>query len=138
MTAAAGLFRTLAETARLGWADRRDFLDLTSSHLNLVLLATAIAVAIGLPLGVLASRSERMERATLAVANVFQTIPGLAMLGLLLIVFGRIGTLPALVALVLYALLPIVKNTVLGLRGIDPGVLEAARGMGMTAGQRLR
>ena len=72
------------------------------------------------------------------MANGLQTVPSLALLGFLLILFGgTIGKPPALAALVIYALLPIIKNTILGLRGIDPGVMEAAVGMGMTPRQRL-
>ncbi len=110
----------------------------TAAHLDLVLEALLIAVAIGVPLGVLACRSRGAERVVLGLANVLQTVPSLALLGFLLIVFrGTIGKPPALAALVIYSLLPIIKNTILGLRGIDPGVAEAAVGMGMTPWQRL-
>jgi len=110
----------------------------TSAHLDLVLEALLIAVAVGVPLGILASRSIGAERAVLGVANVLQTVPSLALLGFLVIVFaGRIGKPPALAALVLYSLLPIIKNTILGLRTVDPSVAEAAVGMGMTPWQRL-
>lgn len=111
----------------------------TAAHLDLVLEALVIAVALGVPLGILATRSASAERLVLGLANVLQTVPSLALLGFLLIVFqGTIGKPPALAALVIYSLLPIIKNTILGLRGVDPGVAEAAVGMGMTPSQRLR
>jgi osmoprotectant transport system permease protein len=120
---------------------RADPLALAASaaaHLELVLEATLLAVALGVPLGVAATRSKPLERAVVGLANVFQTIPSLALLGLLLILFGgTIGKPPALAALVIYGLLPIVKNSVLGIQGIDRGITEAAVGMGMTPWQRL-
>lgn len=111
----------------------------TAAHLEIVLEAVALATLIGVPLGIWAARSRAKERVVVGLANVLQTVPSLALLGFLLIAFGgAIGKPPALAALVLYALLPIVKNAVLGLRGIDRGVSEAAVGMGMTGWQRLR
>lgn len=113
-------------------------LEATAAHLDLVGEAILIAVALGVPLGILASRSTWAERSILGLANVLQTIPSLALLGVLLILFrGQIGKPPALAALVVYSLLPIIKNTILGLKGVDRGVAEAALGMGMTAWQRL-
>jgi osmoprotectant transport system permease protein len=113
-------------------------LEATAAHLDLVGEAILIAVALGVPLGILASRSRGAERSILGLANVLQTIPSLALLGVLLILFqGRIGKPPALAALVVYSLLPIIKNTILGLKGVDRGVAEAALGMGMTPWQRL-
>ena len=112
--------------------------EATAAHLDLVGEAILIAVAIGVPLGILATRSWWVERTVVGLANVLQTIPGLALLGVLLILFhGQIGKPPARAALVIYSLLPIIKNTILGLRGVDRGVTEAAVGMGMTAWQRL-
>lgn len=109
-----------------------------AEHLVLVIESILVAVLAGVPMGVLATRSKRAERAVMGLANVLQTVPSLALLGFLLLAFqGQTGKPPALTALVLYALLPIVKNTVLGLRSIEPGVLQAAEGMGMTARQRL-
>lgn len=111
----------------------------TAAHLELVLEALIISLLIGVPLGVVACRSRRWERVVLGLANVLQTIPSLALLGFLLIAFqGAIGKAPARAALVVYALLPIIKNTIVGLRGVEPGVIEAATGMGMTPWQRLR
>src|SRR5947208_2967548 len=111
----------------------------TAAHLDLVIEALALAVLLGVPLGILATRSRTAERIVVGLANVLQTIPSLALLGFLLTLFhGRIGKPPARAALVIYALLPIIKNTILGLRSIDRGVAEAALGLGMTAWQRLR
>ena len=118
--------------------ERWSLLTATAAHLTLVLEAIAAAVAVGVPLGIVSARRPLVERGVIGAANVLQTIPSLALLGFLLIAFqGRIGKAPALTALVLYALLPIVKNTVLALRSIDPATREAALAMGMTARQRL-
>ena len=119
-------------------SQRWGLLESTAAHLDLVGEAILIAVVLGVPLGILASRSKGAERSILGLANVLQTIPSLALLGVLLIVFrGQIGKPPALAALVVYSLLPIIKNTILGLKGVDRGVAEAALGMGMTPWQRL-
>ncbi|WP_435015954.1 ABC transporter permease/substrate-binding protein [Tundrisphaera sp. TA3] len=119
-------------------SERGNLAVATLAHLTLVGEALVIAVAIGVPLGVLASRSRGAERTILGLANVMQTIPALALLGVLLILFrGQIGKPPALAALVVYSFLPIIKNTILGLKGVDRGVAEAALGMGMTPWQRL-
>jgi len=96
-----------------------------------------VAVVIGLPLGVLVSRRPAWRRPVLGLANVFQTIPSLALFGLLIPFFG-IGAWTAVTALVVYALLPIVRNTYAGITGVDPSVREAGRGMGMTNGELLR
>ena len=112
--------------------------EATAAHLDLVGEAIVIAVLLGVPLGILASRTRWVEQGVVGLANVLQTIPGLALLGVLLILFrGQIGKPPALAALVVYSLLPIIKNTILGLKGVDRGVNEAAVGMGMTPWQRL-
>ena len=122
----------------LAYEQRGPLFESIAAHLDLVGEALLIAVAIGVPLGILASRSRLAERSIVGQANVLQTIPSLALLGILLIVFGgRIGKAPALTALVVYSLLPIIKNTILGLKGVDRGVAEAAVGMGMTPWQRL-
>ena len=110
-------------------------LGATAAHLELVVEAVTLAVLVGVPLGILAARRPLLERTAVGVSGVLQTVPSLALLGFLLIAFrGQIGKAPALAALVLYALLPIVKNTILGLQSIDPGVREAAIALGMTAG----
>jgi osmoprotectant transport system permease protein len=103
-------------------------------------VSTTIAVAIGLPLGILLTRRPSWRRPVLGLANVFQTIPSLALFGFLipLPLLGGIGARTAIVALVVYALLPIVRNTYTGIAGVDPAVREAGRGMGMTDGELLR
>ena len=119
--------------------ERWALLDATAAHLELVMEALLLAVLVGVPLGIAAARRPVLERLALGVTSVLQTIPSLALLGFLLIAFrGQIGKPPALAALVLYALLPIVKNTVLGLQSIDPATREAAIALGMTGWQRLR
>jgi osmoprotectant transport system permease protein len=129
----------MRDVFQLASEQRWALLEATAAHLDLVVEALIAAVVLGVPLGILAARSRRLETVVVGVANVLQTVPSLALLGFLLILFrGTIGKPPALAALVIYALLPIIKNTVLGLRGIDRGVHEAALGMGMTSWQRLR
>jgi osmoprotectant transport system permease protein len=118
----------------------REVVGLVGQHLLLVLVSTAIAVAIGVPVGILLTRRPAWRGPVLGLANVFQTIPSLAMFGFLIPLpfLGGIGARTAIVALVVYALLPIVRNTYVGISGIDPAVREAARGMGMTDGELLR
>ena len=112
---------------------------LTSQHLVLVLVSTGIAVAFGVPAGVLAVRRPRLGRPLLVAASVAQTVPSLALLGFLLPLpfVGGVGPRTALVALTLYALLPIVRTTAAGLRSIDPSVIESGVAMGMTSRQLL-
>jgi osmoprotectant transport system permease protein len=122
----------------LVWAERGPLVAATAAHLDLVVEALLLAVLVGVPLGILATRSRAAEHIVVTLANVLQTVPSLALLGFLLIVFrGEIGKKPAMAALVVYALLPIVKNTILGLRSIPRSVSESALGLGMTAWQRL-
>jgi osmoprotectant transport system permease protein len=118
---------------------RAEILGRTLEHLWLVLAAMAIALAIGLPLGVALVRRSTLRRWVLGAANVIQTIPSLALFGFLIPVpfLGGIGATTAIVALMLYALLPILRNTYTGIAGVDPAVLEAARAMGMTPRQVL-
>jgi osmoprotectant transport system permease protein len=123
--------------------------SLMAAHLLLSAAALALALVVGLPLAVVAARRPRLGQIALAVAGLVQTIPGLALLALfypLLLALSALvgggvpalGFLPSLLALALYALLPILRNGVTGLTGIDPAVIEAADGLGMTAAQRLR
>jgi len=116
-----------------------EILNATREHLALVLISMAIAVVIGVPLGMALVSRPRSRSAALAVANIFQTIPSLALFGFLipLPLIGGIGMRTAVVALVLYALLPILRNTCVGLSNIDPAILEAAEAMGMTEPQIL-
>jgi osmoprotectant transport system permease protein len=117
-----------------------DVLDLTTEHLVLVLSAMSIAIAIGLPLGVLLTRRARWRTPVLGLANILQTIPSLALFGFLIPLpfIGGIGPRTAIIALVVYALLPILRNTMTGILGVDPAVRESAVAMGMTGAQILR
>ncbi len=110
---------------------------LTLEHLGLVVLATGIAAAVGVPLGVVASERPKAARAIVAITGALQVVPSLALFGLLLPVpvLGGIGTPPAVVALVLYALFPIVRATIAGVGSVEPSVREAALAMGMTQRQ---
>ncbi|MDZ7695751.1 MAG: glycine betaine ABC transporter substrate-binding protein [Deltaproteobacteria bacterium] len=110
----------------------------TGEHLMLTGCATILALLIGMPLGILVFKNTWLRGPTLAAVGILQTIPSLAMLVFLLAILQKIGVLPAIIALTLYALLPIVRNTFAGLSGVSPQVMEAAKGIGMTSGQRLR
>jgi osmoprotectant transport system permease protein len=113
--------------------------DLTIEHLVLVIVSIAIAIALAVPAGIAATRRPGWRRAALAFANVMQTIPSLALFGFLIPVpiIGGIGKRTAIVALVLYALLPILRNTLTGILGVDAAVRESAVAMGMTPNQVL-
>ena len=118
----------------------REVLGLVGQHLFLVAVSTSVAIAIGVPLGILLTRRPAWRGPVLGLANVFQTIPSLALFGFLIPLpfIGGIGARTAIVALVVYALLPIVRNTYTGITGVDPAVREAGRGMGMTDRELLR
>lgn len=109
---------------------------LIAEHLFIVLAASLLSIGIGLPLGVLAYLNAKARPVILRVVDVLQTIPSLALLGILMVFFGA-GKLTVIVGITLYSLLPIVRNTQLGLQQVDPGVKEAARGMGMSRIYRL-
>lgn len=111
----------------------------TGRHMALVAGSVALASLAAIPLGIAVTRRPAWKRAVLGTASVVQTIPSLALFGLLLPVpwIGGIGARTAIVALTLYALLPILRNTVAGIDGVDPAVREAGRGMGMTDHQLL-
>src|SRR6516165_3768909 len=119
---------------------RAEILSATADHLTLVVLAMLIAMAIALPVGMLIVERPALRALSMGIANVFQTIPSLALFGLLIPVpfIGGIGTRTALIALTLYSLLPVLRNTVVGISGVDPAVREAGRGLGMTDAQLLR
>jgi osmoprotectant transport system permease protein len=119
--------------------NRDEVIALTLQHLFLVAVATGAAAVVGIPIGIVLTRRPRLSKAVLAVANILQTIPSLALFGFLIPVLGSygIGRLPAIIALFLYSLLPIIRNTFTGINGVDPAVREAARGMGMTDWQML-
>src|SRR6266568_7084930 len=110
------------------WTNRSEVFALTLEHLVIVGVSILIAAAIGLPLGILMTRKTGLSRPILTFANVVQTIPSLALFGFLIPVpfIGGIGVRTAIVALVLYSLLPILRNTVTGIQYVDPAVLEAA------------
>ena len=117
-----------------------ELLTHVGDHLTLVLISTLIAVVIGIPTGILLTRNKALRNPVLGIANVMQTVPSLALFGFLIPLpfIGGIGARTAIVALVVYALLPIIRNTVTGILGVDHNVREAAVAMGMTDGQILR
>jgi osmoprotectant transport system permease protein len=119
--------------------NRTEIFALTREHIFLVLVSTALAVAVGVPLGVLLTRKKNLQTPVLGFANIMQTVPSLALFGLLIpISFIGIGARAAVIALTLYSFLPIIRNTVTGISGVDKKVKEAALAMGMTDWQILR
>src|SRR5436853_7052553 len=116
-----------------------EILELTLEHLWLVAVSTVLAVLIGIPLGILITRRPVLNKPVLGGANIIQTIPSLALFGFLLPApwIGARADRLAILALTLYALLPLIRNTYVGIRNVDPAVLEAGRGMGMTSRQLL-
>ena len=124
---------------RFFFSHRTEVWTATREHLVLVSIAMVIAIAIAVPLGMVLIAHPRTRAAALAVASIFQTIPSLALFGFLIPLpfIGGIGARTAIVALVLYALLPILRNACVGLSNIDASVLEAAEAMGMTETQIL-
>src|SRR5919109_2956600 len=126
--------------------DKGELLTLTLEHLVLVGVSTGIAILIGVPTGILLTRYPKLSKPVMGFANIMQTVPSLALFGFLIPVnlylfhvriLGGIGARTAIVALVLYALLPIIRNTFTGINGVDPAIREAGRGMGMTDRQLL-
>ncbi|MFA0964602.1 ABC transporter permease/substrate-binding protein [Roseivirga sp. BDSF3-8] len=118
------------------WEQRSEIGEQLVEHIWLTLIALTIAVIFGVTLGIWLSRNRRVASPVLGAVNVIQTIPSVALLGFLLPFFG-IGITPAIIALFLYALLPIVRNTFTGIAEVNPAVREAARGMGLSPGQLL-
>jgi osmoprotectant transport system permease protein len=119
--------------------NRTEIAGLTLEHLWLVAISTLLAVAIGVPLGILITRRPALRRPVIATANIIQTIPSLALFGFLLPapwIGDRAGRL-AVLALTLYALLPLIRNTYAGIASVDHAIVEAARGMGLTDWQLL-
>ena len=125
--------------AHLDWAQ---VLQLTWQHIMLVGVAVTLAILVGVPLGILMTRFPAVAGPLQASATVLLTIPSIALFGLLLPFYSKfgqgLGPLPAITAVFLYSLLPILRNTYLALTSVEPGIREAARGIGMTFGQRLR
>jgi len=119
--------------------NRDQVLELTLEHLWLVGVSTLLAVLVGIPLGIMIARWPKWNKPVLAGANIIQTIPSLALFGFLLPVpwLGERVDRLAILALTLYALLPVIRNTYTGIRGVDPAVVEAGRGMGLTDLQLL-
>jgi ABC-type proline/glycine betaine transport system permease subunit len=119
--------------------NRGEVFERTLEHIGLVGASMAISLVIGLPLGVALVSRARLQRWVIGAANVVQTIPSLALFGFLIPVpwIGGVGASTAIVALSLYALLPILRNTCTGIAEVDPAVIESARGMGMTPRQVL-
>ena len=119
--------------------NRSQVVELTLEHLWLVGISTVLAVLVGIPLGILITRKPSLSKPVLGTANVIQTIPSLALFGFLLPApwIGERSDRLAILALTLYALLPLIRNTYTGIMGVDRSVLEAGRGMGMTDRQLL-
>lgn len=134
-----GFFRWVESDSRQVIYDRADFVTLLGRHLLVVSVAAVLAILIGVGAAIAATRNWGRDFLPLVsqLASIGQTFPPVAVLALAVPVLG-FGTLPIIVALLLYGLLPIVRNTLAGLQGIDSGVMEAARGMGMSNGQILR
>ena len=118
---------------------RAEFAARLGEHVVLVLVSTAIAAAIGVPLGILAARRPSIAKPIVALANLAQTIPSLALFGFLIPLpfIGGIGTRTALVALTVYAILPVLRGTITGIQGVQPAVVECAVAMGLTPRQVL-
>jgi len=116
-----------------------EIIELTVEHLVLVLVSMAVVIAVALPAGILLTRRAPLQRWVLGFANIMQTVPSLALFGFLIPIplLGGIGKHTAIVALVLYALLPVLRNTLTGILGVDRAVRESAIAMGMTGRQLL-
>ncbi len=119
--------------------NRLEIADLTLEHLWMVGISTLLAVAVGIPLGILITRRPRLRKPVIAAANIIQTVPSLALFGFLLPApwIGERATRLAILALMFYALLPLIRNTYAGITGVDRSVILAARGMGLTDWQLL-
>ncbi len=111
-------------------------INMVLDHLFIVLVSVLITIGLGVPIGIWAYLSKRFRRVILRVVELLQTVPALALLGLIMIVLGA-GKPTVITGLILYSLLPVVQNTYLGLEEVDPGIREVARGMGMTKRYRL-
>jgi osmoprotectant transport system permease protein len=121
------------------FSNRQQVVELTLEHITLAGVSTLIAAAIGIPLGILITRIPQLSKAILGSANVIQTIPSLALFGFLIPApwIGERASRLAILALALYGLLPLIRNTYAGIRGVDPTIVEAGRAMGLTDRQLL-
>ncbi len=115
---------------------KAEIFTLTLQHLEITGMSVLMAVVIGVPAGIMITRFKKSAGIVLGIANIFQTLPSLALFGLIIPIMG-IGYTPSVFVLFLYALLPIIKNTYLGIDSVDPAVIDAGKGMGMTDGQIL-
>lgn len=115
---------------------KSQIISLLMQHIQLTVVAIVAAIIIGIPLGILVSKNEKLRKYIIGIINIFQAIPSMALLGLLVPVLG-IGSKPAIMMVVLYSLLPIVKNTTTGILGIDKNIIESATGIGLTSKQIL-
>lgn len=123
----------LLQTVSQNWTE---LLDATGQHIFLSVVALLVGCIISIPLGVFITRHERLANPILTIVSIIQTIPSLALLGFMIPIFG-IGTTPAVIALTLYALLPILRNTYTGIKEVDKASVESGTGMGMTRRQIL-
>lgn len=124
-----GLIETFIERREDIWFAFQD-------HILLASIAMFFAIVIAVPLGIILTRNKKVAEIVIGITAVIQTVPSLALLGFMLPVFG-IGKVPAIIALTLYALLPILRNTYTGITGVDPALVDAGKGMGMTSSQIL-
>lgn len=113
-----------------------DILSKTWQHIYISAFALALGIIVAVPLGMLLTRAPKISGFVIGLASVLQTIPALALLAMMIPIFG-IGATPAIVALFIYSLLPILRNTYLGLNNVDPALIDAAKGMGMNSFQRM-
>ena len=125
-----------------GWAvfwerNGAEFWTRLGEHVGLTAMGVGLAVAVGVPLGMLLRRRPVARRVVMATANVMQTIPALALLALLLLATKQIGALPTVAAMAVYGVLPVMRNTLNGFHGVDPEIVEASRAMGMRVSQTL-
>lgn len=114
-----------------------DLLRLTLEHIGISAISVGLGIIVAVPLGILLTRAGKLATVVMGIASIFQTIPSLALLALMVPIFG-VGVVPAIIALFLYSLMPILRNTYYGITNVDPDLIDAAKGMGMTSWQILR
>ncbi|HCD19136.1 MULTISPECIES: ABC transporter permease [Staphylococcaceae] len=117
--------------------NQAELLEKTWEHISISLLSLLAAIIVAVPLGIVLTKSDKLAKVVLSITSVLQTVPSLAILAMMIPFFG-IGTLPAVIALFLYVLLPILNNTYLGIQSVNKNAREAGRAMGMTQNQLLR